>query len=87
MASFGLQRPDLALTASSRHAVIRLLTEVKQPHSPVVLTGVRDPLQTSGDVRRSAPEGDSLRKRAIEACTDRAVCATWSRALDHVQRT
>jgi hypothetical protein len=35
--------PDLALTASSRRAVISPLTEVKQPQSPVVLTGVRDP--------------------------------------------
>ena len=37
----------LALTASSRRAVTSLLTEVKQPNSPVALTGVRDPSPTS----------------------------------------
>jgi hypothetical protein len=38
--------PEVALTAASRRAVTSLLTEVKQPNSPVALTGVRDPFLT-----------------------------------------
>ena len=44
----------MALTASSRRAVISPLTEVKQSRSPVVLTGDRDPNVWSG---RALQEG------------------------------